>query len=51
MNTNFSKEFTTLKPDFLPGNVTDISVVKYDSVLNDGHLDMFVTWAPAEGKI
>lgn len=53
MNTTETMKFSTLKTDFLPGNVTNISAASYNnSVFNDGkHLDMFIKWSPAEGKI
>lgn len=36
----------------MPGSVTNISVVEYKPVTNDGkNLDMFIKWSPAEGKI
>lgn len=51
VNTSETKEFSTLENNFLPGIVTNISVVDYRPVLNDGkHLDIFIKWIPADGK-
>lgn len=52
VNTSETKTFSTLKDNFMPGSVTNISVVEYKPVTNDGkNLDMFIKWSPAEGKI
>lgn len=52
VNTSGTQTFSTLENSFLPGSVTNISVVNYKPVLNDGkHLDIFIEWKPAEGNI